>query len=217
VAGLGRSHTALHSFHERLKEPHIFDEMRLDVHMSRLLIEALSDTWFGTEGIEQVPRSTRGTKPGDLLAVMIFCLLMAKVDKQITMQLQQAGLLEQIPWNGSSDSSIADAPLEHTTEAVDVNYEDDATYLLIANTPAQCLSKVKATAQILVDTFVSYSLIPNMQPGKTKCVMKLRGYGSNNLNHQLFIENDACILVKDTALGDIRLVVAKNTNISEVS
>jgi hypothetical protein len=69
---------------KRLQDPKILDVMELDDHLTCLVMDIFNDTWFGAAGIADIARSTRSTKPGDPLAGMVFCLLMAKVEKQIS-------------------------------------------------------------------------------------------------------------------------------------
>jgi hypothetical protein len=116
----------------------ILDEMGLDQQTTRLIMEVLSDTWFGTEGIVEVANSKRGTTPGDPLAGMIVRLLTAEVDKQITAQLRQEDLLTGADWSGSNQAR-QDNEAQCTAELTNVSSEDDVAYLVLANTPKQCV------------------------------------------------------------------------------
>jgi hypothetical protein len=88
-----------------------------------------------------------------------------------------------------------------------LSYEDDAAFMVLADTPAQCYSKIKATTKIAIDSFAAHALIPNLDPGKTECAAKLRGIDAKQANNRTHIQNDSTVKISNTLMGEVRLVV----------
>ena len=177
----------------------VIDSVGASPHLMELLRESHCNTWFSTEGLDDIVRTDAGTRAGDPLADVMFNLLMAAVLQRLRLRLRSQGLTSHIPWPPEMPPIDA-LPSNHgggpLIEAADVSYVDDAA-VMIQSAKAEGLAErvTRATAEI-IDTFAQHGLVVNMKPGKTEAIMSWRGPGSRHAKRKVLLDGGSIIKVR---------------------
>ena len=155
-------------------------------HQQSLWTENFSDAWFKVPGQQDLVRTSTGSRPGDSLADAGFYFLFSWVLNAVTTALKHEGWLQPVPW----DENMVDNffPVERPSRSCwpsDVTWMDDLCLLLRFDSPQLCVRGTSLAAGLLVDTCLRHGMEPNLGPGKTECIVQLRGQGSRALRREV--------------------------------
>jgi hypothetical protein len=96
--------------------------------------------------------------------------------------------------------------------ASEISYVDDGAFFFLADTPKGLIVDIESATRIIVNTCLENALIPNMNADNTEVLIQLRGAQTNEVRHQLYIEQNSVITIHDTMLGNISLHVTREYN-----
>ena len=156
-----------------------------------VLNETLSETWFQMEG-PAITRTTRGSRPGDSLADIIFNALFSQVLASIEKELKEAGLILTVnkPFMRCpflSSSTPQQLPIFQITWADDV-----ALLLQVSSVPAIPEALTTAAFQ-LHNTLAKHAMQLSYGKHKTAALVVPRGKGALQMRRRLFAQADATI------------------------
>ena len=155
-------------------------------HQRSLWTENFSDAWFKVPGQQDIVRTSTGSRPGDSLADAGFYFLFSWVLNAVTTTLKHEGWLQPVPWDESMvDNFFPVASPCSSCWPSDVTWMDDLCLLLRFDSPQLCVRGTSFAAGLLVDVCLRHGMEPNLGPGKTECILQLRGQGSRALRRDV--------------------------------
>ena len=109
----------------------------LSNHLQRVLHDMLTNTHFTTQGIADPCLTTRGTRPGDPVADILFNLYMSKLLTDFHAMMEDAGTL---PWLGQANwvTDFSKAEPLPSEGYIDVTFVDDCAILVHAKDNHRC-------------------------------------------------------------------------------
>eukprot|EP00438_Fugacium_kawagutii_P032598 Skav233143 [mRNA] locus=scaffold1669:2417:6070:+ [translate_table: standard] len=150
-------------------------------------------TWFICEHEStKIALTSRGSRPGDPVADVLFNLVMGRVMQQIESKLRDAGLLETLPIH-------SDKPLPYRCRGIaDVSFSgqawvDDLIFLTSSSTPEELCPRVGRITSIVQQELASMGIDMNLAKGKSEAIISLAGRNSRQLRRQLHLHEGDCV------------------------
>ena len=160
---------------EMLETALLMDSFHLDDVAGPFLRDRVQDvlcsTWFSVAGSSVVASSTKGSRPGDPLADILYGFVMASVLKsvqadfaehQLSMRLTLAGIL--------STEGPADIPLVPA-----ISWHDDAVFGFVADSAAQLESSAQQASHLVFQQFRQRGFEMSFAAGKTELLLSPQG------------------------------------------
>ncbi|CAE7762327.1 unnamed protein product [Symbiodinium sp. CCMP2456] len=178
----------MHELHVHLGQRPVLSEAGTSAWTTACMSEALVGTWFRFQGGEKVVRTDIGSRPGDNLADVCFSFIFAKVLQAVQADLQQLGILPEIPWANEMLGNIfsVGAPCAEALQPLDATWMDDASFLIASPNAGALAGAMEATGRAVVDACASRALLPNLDRGKTEFIACALGPGSRKVRATLF-------------------------------
>ena len=181
----------MHELHEHIQKISAAKEAGASDWADVAITEALNGTWFRFQSGRQVVQTAVGSRPGDNLADICFSFIFAKVLHSVQQDLQEKGLVPEIPWSPEMLNQVG--RVETAATDTDATWMDDATFLVSSPSAAQLPQSLVSTGSSVLDACVSRALLPNLDKGKTEFLACPIGSGSRQVRKQLFIEHEPCV------------------------
>ena len=144
------------------------------------LLRAVADwhqhCYFTVEGILDHARTLVGTRPGDPLADAVFAFAFSRFLGELSSRLRVAGLGIELPLRGTS--IFGGAGVAPSTVDLDGPAYMDDFVIPIMGPAAELLPRIAEAGNIMLQLAAEYGLCINFKPGKTECVLAMRGLGT---------------------------------------
>ena len=180
---------------EMLETALLMDSFHLDDVAGPFLRDRVQDvlcsTWFSVAGSSVVASSTKGSRPGDPLADILYGFVMASVLKsvqadfaehQLSMRLTLAGIL--------SSEGPADIPLVPA-----ISWHDDAVFGFVADSAAQLESSAQQASRLVFQQFRQRGFEMSFAAGETELLLSPQGKGSQAVRKSLFAREPPAIYI----------------------
>ena len=180
---------------ELLEAALLMDSFHLDSVAGPFLKErvqdVLSSTWFSVAGSSVVASSTKGSRPGDPLADILYGFVMASVLKSIqadfaehrlTMQLTLAGIL--------SDEGPAEIPL-----VLAISWHDDAVFSFVADSAGVLERSAQQASRLVFQQFRQRGFEMSFAAGKMELLLSPQGKGSQGVRKTLFAREPPAVYI----------------------
>jgi len=193
-AALGYSPQEMAEAIERIHGESVLERFGVRPHLREVVHEAHRCAWFSTDGLRGVSRSSRGSLPGDPLGDVMFNYTMTDVLQEVTGWALESGLASVVA--APAERSFYVQPSSQRREPrtlLDVSYVDDATFVVLARSPADLLDKLAAVAVRVHASFRRRGLRLNFGAGKSEILCVFRGKGKTQQVDRL--ERDGGLLV----------------------
>ena len=145
-----------------MKLPCILERLRFPSALIRLLREIHLDTWAQLPHLDEVLRTTKGSRPGSPLADAVYAALMLDIHVEVDRILAES----EVVTAGFKTLQI---------DGFAVTWADDLAIPVVANTNEELIPAVLWVAQRVHAAFERRGLLLNMQRGKTTAVLAFRG------------------------------------------
>eukprot|EP00435_Cladocopium_sp_Y103_P035098 s3646_g9.t1 len=168
----------------------------LSMQMQHILHDLMSNTYFSLPGIDSICQTTRGTRPGDPIADVLFNLCMTAVLKDFHELVREAGGPE---WLGSG-RPVKDFSVKTEVNAegyADVTFVDDAALIMHAKTNDQIVSIVQCLVQCFVSATHKRGLEVNFDRSKTELLWNIVGRGARTMKVDIHQQQDQLIWTTD--------------------
>eukprot|EP00438_Fugacium_kawagutii_P000288 Skav210752 [mRNA] locus=scaffold1498:120794:126919:+ [translate_table: standard] len=175
----------LHDLYRHLQEPTALDLAGVPASVKRVAAALHTDTHFWLPHLQDCCRTTRGTRPGDSWADVVFGFLWARILKSCEQQFARCEILEHLPYTAHPGLWATPSTTE-TRPYLGPCWMDDLAICLSGNTCQAVLRKATCATGILLDLCVSHGLCPNLRAGKTELMFTLRGSGKREVQQLLF-------------------------------
>ena len=145
-----------------MKLPCILERLRFPSALMRLLREIHLDTWAQLPHLDEVLRTTKGSRPGSPLADAVYAALMLDIHVEVDRILAES----EVVTAGFKTLQI---------DGFAVTWADDLAIPVVTNTNEELIPAVLWVAQRVHAAFERRGLLLNMQRGKTTAVLAFRG------------------------------------------
>ena len=174
----------------------IINQRSIDAHLSQVTSAFTNQTWFMTQGVENIVEQRKGCRPGDVFVDLLFNLTIADAMTEIKEIMKQEELTTSIHW---SDTRLWDSEDQSQTVDLDpIAWIDD---IVIFMTPeaANCIQKMQTITCLVDHVFAKRALKANFNKGKTEWLVSPVGEGQADLAVDLFVNRQSKILVQTNA------------------
>ena len=134
------------------------------------------------DGVRNIACCSKGTRPGDPLADIIFNLGMTFILSELDTCREQPPSVRWEPMGGPFFGSPGSSA---TVSCPEVSYVDDFALFISHDSPGKLCDRVVDIAHRLTKIMASFGLELNMKAGKTECILSLRGRGTADTQRQL--------------------------------
>ena len=107
------------------------DDANVDRHLQAILATTHDYSWYTTEGLEKIGRTTKGSLPGDALGDVTFGFVASKVLAAVSVKMYEHNLeirLQNISPSRFENAEEAQQPSEQTLS--DISFVDDCAHFL---------------------------------------------------------------------------------------
>ena len=160
-------------------------------------------TWFHVQGAPEVAWTTRGTRPGDGWADMLFGFVVTCMLREIKQDLEQQGLTFDVLWNGEIGLQ-AQPGTDASAPAFASVWADDVAFMSWHQDASDLYTSVELLMSHVIKAFRSRGLVFNYDKGKTEVLLWFRGSNSTALRREYFSAADPTITV-DTTEGPVKV------------
>ena len=163
-------------------------------HAEMVFRDLFHPTYFRMADVSSPVLTTRGSRPGDPVADIIFNMLFGIILKQSRQAFLQA---TEFQWIGQPQpaDNLADLQPLPQRGLLDLAYVDDAVFVLYSPVASEILGATQLMASLLHDEARKRGLEVNYSAGKTEVMMKFAGKGSYALKQKLWHEMGGAIPV----------------------
>ena len=161
--------------------------MGLDDHHVGILRDMFSGTHFQMHGLTDKTVTTRGTRPGDPVADILFNMAFRLVVLDARRKIRAA---TGIPCFGSpvpADDITCGMTIPSKGFA-EITFVDDIAYAIHSTSAEDLVSHMQVTASCLHDAAAARGLGINYQAGKTEAILKLSGKGAKSVKQKVWHE-----------------------------
>ena len=154
-------------------------------HQEGILRDMFSGTHFMMQGLPGKTATTRGTRPGDPVADILFNMAFRLVVLDARLKIEQSTGMSCFgsPEAASDVSTAWPVPARGFAE---ITFVDDIAYALHSLSPDDVISSLQTVCSFLHDAAATRGLVINYQAGKTEALLKLAGPGSKATKHKVW-------------------------------
>ena len=160
-------------------------------HFIRVLVNWHHRSWISVEGVRNTACCSKGTRPGDPLADIIFNLGMTFILSELDKCREEPPSVRWEPMGGPFFGSLGSSD---TVSCPEVSYVDDLALFISHDSPGKLCDRVVGITNRLTEIMASFGLELNMKAGKTECILSLRGRGTAEAQRQLARDGKQIIL-----------------------
>jgi hypothetical protein len=156
----------------------------LPCHMQHILHDLLHNTYFTVQGLPDPCQTTRGTRPGDPIADVLFNLCMHLILTDFRTDMAQSS---DVPWLGQATpvSDLDTIPQMPPTGFIDVTFVDDCVVLTHGRSNEGVVATMKAVVQAMDKAAATRGLSINYDRGKTEALWTILGKGARQMKQNL--------------------------------
>ena len=197
---LGLPPEEFHSFCEALKRDNAFQDRPHRAYQAEMIDETLNSTWFNLRGDARPSVTNRGSRPGDSIADTLFSFAFCSLMADVTKQLRQEELLEQIPWNRGA-ASASQNETDENLELLGPIWADDLAMLLSSDNPIQLIPKIQRYATVTAQRLRRAGMQVNFSAGKTEVAIRLFGADAKSAKEQVYRHAQPCIPLEEVGVS----------------
>lgn len=179
----------------------------LSPHALAILHDAMTNTHFFIEGIDQPCRTRRGTRPGDPIGDILFNMIMSCILKDAKLAIQDTSDLQ---WYGSPEqcSSLLDSQCLPPSGYFDVSFVDDCAFALHGQSVQQVEVGIQAVVEAMITACRQRGLVINFEQGKTEVLWNVTGKGSKARKAALAAEGNQLRWISPEGPLSVRIAFA---------
>ena len=156
-------------------------------HMQHILQDLLRNTYFTIQGLQNPCQTTRGTRPGDPVADVLFNLCMHLILTDFRTHMARH---IDVPWQGTAAPvvDLETCPAMPPEGYVDVTFVDDCVVLIHGRCNDRVAQTMKAVVEALDQAAEKRGLSINYDRGKTEALWTVIGKGARQLKQALYAD-----------------------------
>ena len=179
---LGVDKERIHQLLQHAEEENVTEG--LSDHLASILKDMLTSTYFEIKGLSAPCHTTRGTRPGDPIADILFNLSMSALVDDFRQQMEQRA---EVPWIGQASAvmNFHQAAPVPATGFLDISFVDDTVILIHAPTNEAILPVVQQAVECMTRAAENRGLELSFDIGKTEGLWHMRGRGSRKFKEKM--------------------------------
>ena len=156
----------------------------LPAHLQLILQDLLQNTYFTIQGLPNPCQTTRGTRPGDPIADVLFNLCMHLI---LTDFRQEMDNTAEVPWLGNATpvDNLQCITQMKAAGYVDVTFVDDCVVLIHGRTNEQVMHTMKTVVMAMDGAASKRGLSINYDRGKTEALWTIVGKGARSMKQEI--------------------------------
>ena len=170
-------------------------------HFIRVLVNWHHRSWISVDGVRNIAFCSKGTRPGDPLADIIFNLGMTFILSELDKCREEPPSVRWEPMGGPFWGSPGSSA---TVSCPEVSSVDDLALFISHDSPGNLCDRVVDITNRLTETRASFELELNMKAVKIECILSFRGRGTVEAQRQLARDGKQIIL--PTKYAKLRIV-----------
>ena len=166
--------------------------------------DTLSHTWFLTAGDDSPVLTSKGTRPGDPLADLMFAFVLKGVLKDCNTAIRASGLEFSVDTAGILASG---SPGSYAIEP-SMSWHDDCAFVFVAHSSGDLRAAASHTLHSVEKAFCARGLELSFAAGKTELLLHPLGKGHQNVRQKMFTATEprVCFLPEVGSITWVRLV-----------
>ena len=190
-----------------MAEPSIVERHLGNGHLSALLSEAHTNTWFVVEGQADVARAVKGSRPGCCLADFVFNVAFAPALVDVRCALGDGNFLWAPPaaqhvFCVDDDADVVRGvdhvhPVNHSMPS-DFTYADDSCFCCVLRSNIGVADTILRACTIVAEALMRRGMVVNWDRGKSAALVEVRGALSRSARRDLYLEHGSMIAIPGT-------------------
>lgn len=162
-----------------LQQPSVLTESGCPDSLQGMVGEIHDGTWWTLAHDNTVVQTSKGTRPGDGFADVLWSLCFSKYLQRINDCLASLEICRPLYWNGESGfhSEQGNTPVEGGA----IVWADDAVIAADHEDAQRIVPMLQTAATVMIDELYRMGMTPNMSKGKTEAMMMVRGRHSKTI------------------------------------
>ena len=186
---LGLPPETMHTLAQALQGESAYVELGANQHQQAVLRESISDTWFSVFE-DDFSRTTRGTRPGDSWADIIFNVTFHALIQQLRSHMNALDLWLHVPLY--KDRNMNSSPLANQEEVAHVTWADDIAIPLVLAKARDTITKVPIAIDLLLTALEQRGMEANIGVTKTAALVTPRGPQAVKCAQAAFCGQECC-------------------------
>ena len=158
---------------QALREPSTLRQMECPEPLHRMISTFHEQTWFLINNDNQIVETSRGTRPGDGFADVVWTLAYSRFIRRLTDRLHATGAFMPHHWNEQPGLLAADG--DAAISGLTVTWADDTAVLGWHEDATSIVPLLRTTTEIVFAELARLGMSPNDSPGKTEAIIDIRG------------------------------------------
>ena len=182
----------------------------LSPHMLAILRDVMTDTHFLIDGLEDVCRTRRGTRPGDPIGDILYNLVMSLLLRDAKRSIATSSSLE---WYGfpSICTDFTTSAVPPAQGVFDVSFVDDCAFGIHGSTNQDVADGIQHVVTAMVRAAARRGLHINFEEGKTEALWNIVGKGSKQRKAQLAADQSRLTWMTALSNGESALCMHTGT------
>ena len=205
---LGLPSSCFQDFREQIGRGSVIDHAGGSEWLQATITEVLSGTWFKLPGQRSVVATTRGTRPGDNLADILFSYVFADVLASVKETMDGCSSRHMLPWQEDMRRSVCQivpSTPEQLLSLHESTWMDDLCLAAAFPSSGDLVPAFEKIAGRLLDCCLAKGMMPNLQCNKTEVLLHVSGAGSRGVRRSLLSDRDPS-LATASAFGPLERV-----------
>ena len=198
------------AFRERVCEESAIAKSGGSEWLQGVLQETLMNTWFRMPHQRTVVSTSRGTRPGDCLADLLFAYVFSEVLSEIRKAFAHFPTHATLPWAAALHGRVQETQhfvAEDRLSVHDVTWMDDLCAVAAFSDAADMLQAFRGIAGQLLDSCLERGMQPNLKTNKTEVILGLNGKGARQLRAEYLSDADPSLAVSSEYWPEARVQV----------
>ena len=162
-----------------LSQPSALTELQCPPHLHSVVSEIHRATWWTLRADETIIRTSKGTRPGDGFADILWALCFSRYLHRINDCLEHLGICRPLAWNG--EHGFFSEPGDRLVPGGAIVWADDAVVAADTDDVQRLAPMIKVTMEVIITELLRLGMRPNMTKGKTEAMLLPRGHGSRKV------------------------------------
>ena len=189
-----------------LQQPSVLTDSGCPDQLHGVVSEIHDGTWWTLSNDHMVIQTSKGTRPGDGFADVLWSLCFSKYLQRINECLTSLEICRPLQWNG--ECGFASEQGTHQVDGGAIVWADDAVIAADHEDANKIVPMLQTAAAIVVDELYRLGMTPNMSPGKTEAMLMVRGRHSKNVKRfvHCHLKGQVPIVCTSDQVATIRVV-----------
>ena len=166
-----------------LSQPSALEQQGCPSHLHQMVSEVHRSTWWQLDADPTLTQTSKGTRPGDGFADILWSLVFSRYINKINECLTSLDICRSLSWNG--EVAFLSGKGERSIPGGAIVWADDAVIAADHSDPHRMIPMLQTSMVIIINELIRLGMKPNMAKGKTEAMVILRGRGSKKVKQYL--------------------------------